>query len=187
MWRSYQPGPKRLETWRDQGVKTIINLRGPTLSGPFLLEDETCAELGLTHIPFRAYSREAPAPTFLRQARALFQSIEYPAMLHCKSGADRAGLMATLYLFFEEGMPLDKAMEQLSFRYGHIRAGKTGVIDYALEKYIHYAKENAIALDDVEAFLNWADSPLYDPVAVKAAFKTTWWGALLTERLLRRE
>ncbi len=41
----------------------------------------------------------------MRDARALFDRIEYPALFHCKSGADRVGLMAALYLFFKEASP----------------------------------------------------------------------------------
>ena len=40
--------------------------------------------------------------------------------------------MSVLYLYFHERRPLAEALEQLTFKYGHVRQGKTGVIDYAL-------------------------------------------------------
>ncbi len=186
MWRTYQPSPKHLARWAERGVKTVINLRGPKPTGQLFLEEEACEQLGLSLINFRVYSREAPSKEILHGARKLFDEIEYPAIMHCKSGADRAGLMATLFLFFHEGVPLDEALDQLSFKYGHVKAGKTGVIDAAFARYIAYAKERGISLSDVDAFFHWVDND-YDPAEVKAAFHSKGWGDLLTEVILRRE
>lgn len=187
VFRSYQPSPRRLKKWAARGIKTVVNLRGPKTSPALLLEEEACASLGLTLVNFRVFSREAPAAETLRAARALFREIEYPALFHCKSGADRVGLFATLYLFFEKGEPLDRALRQLSLRYGHIRQGKTGIIDAAFARYLAHARAQGIALDDVEAFFRWVESPAYDPAAIKRDFMGSWWGNFLTERVLRRE
>ncbi len=186
VYRSAQPGPGRLATWRNRGVKTVLNLRGPRESGILFLEEEACANLGLNHIPFRVYSREAPSPAILHGARRLFAEVEKPFLMHCKSGADRVGLMAALYDFFVARKPLPAALKQLSLRYGHIRFGKTGVIDAAFEEYLRFAGERGIALDDVDAFFDWVDGP-YDHEATKARFRSNWFGDLLTERVLNRE
>ena len=186
MWRTYQPSPAHLERWTAKGVKTVVNLRGDNPNGILFLEEEACERLGLRLINFRAYSREAPSKEILHGARKLFAEIEYPAIMHCKSGADRAGLMATLYLFFHEGVALDQALEQLSFKYGHVKAGKTGVIDAAFEKYLDHAKANQIPLTSVDAFFEWVERD-YDPAAVKAKFRSKGWGDLLTEFILRQE
>lgn len=187
VWRSFQPSPAHLERWARRGVKTVVNLRGPRPSAALFLEEEACNRLGVRLENFRVFSREAPSKETLRGARALFERIEYPALFHCKSGADRVGLMAALYLFFREKRPLDEALKQLSLRYGHVKQGKTGVIDAAFERYLDHARANAISLSDVDAFLTWIDSPDYDPAAIKRDFMGSWWGNLLTERVLRRE
>lgn len=186
LWRTYQPDPAALAEWKKRGIKTVVNLRGPKLSGPLLIEEDACARLGLTLVNLRAYSREAPSLAFLEDIRTLFQTITYPAIIHCKSGADRAGLASVLFLFFEKGMPLDKAMAQLSWKYGHVKSGKTGVIDASLAHYIQYAREREIDLADVEAFFDWARTA-YDPVAIKQHFKPAWWGAIMTDILFNRE
>ena len=67
-----------------------------------------------------------------------------------------------------------------------MRQGKTGVIDHVFETYCAYAKEKGASLSDVSAFFRWVDE-IYDPAAAKAAFMGTWWGNLLTEKILRRE
>lgn len=186
MWRAYQPSPAALKKWKKRGVRTVINLRGNKPSGFLFLEEEACRALGMKLVTFRVFSREAPSLDILRGARNLFEEIEYPAVMHCKSGADRAGVMATLYLFFHEGRPLDEAMGQLSFRYGHVKHGKTGVIDYAFEHYIDYARAKGKSLSSVDDFMEWAERD-YDPVRIKETFLGTWWGNVLTERILRRE
>jgi protein tyrosine/serine phosphatase len=186
VWRTYQPGPAKLRNWKKLGIKTVVNLRGPKPSGPLFLETEACREYGLALVNFRVFSREAPSPEILHGAQKLFRDIEYPAIFHCKSGADRVGLMSALYLFFEAGEPIDKALRHLSLRYGHVRQGKTGVIDHAFDAYLVHAAKNEIALDDVDAFFYWVDTD-YDHIALKRDFKANWWGTLLTEKILRRE
>lgn len=186
MWRTYQPSPKDLERWAARGVRTVINLRGDKPSGQLMLEEEACARLGLTLVHFRAYSREAPSKEILHGARKLFSEISYPAIMHCKSGADRAGLMSTLYLFFQEGVPLDEALDQLTFKYGHVKAGKTGVIDAAFERYLAYAEEKNVSLSSVDDFFRWVDT-VYDAAEIKASFQPKGWGDFLTDVVLRRE
>ena len=186
LWRSYQPSPADLKRWKARGVRTVVNLRGDKPSGFLFLEQEACEKLGLNLVTLRTWSREAPPKAFLHAARDLFTRIEYPALIHCKSGADRAGLMSTLFLFLHEGRPLDDAMGQLSFRYGHVRQGKTGVIDAALETYIDHARKKGAALDDVDAFFAWVDGG-YDPAAIKRNFHGTLWGRIMSDVILRRE
>lgn len=187
VFRSFQPSPAHLARWASRGIRTVVNLRGDKPSAALFLEEEACARLGLALVNFRIFSREAPSAETLAGLRALFERIEYPALLHCKSGADRVGLAAAMYLFMKGGAPLDRALEQLSLRYGHIRAGKTGVIDAAFDRYLAHARASQIPLTDVDAFLRWTSSGAYDPARIKTEHQGKWWGNLLTERLLRRE
>ncbi|WDI30243.1 tyrosine-protein phosphatase [Hyphococcus flavus] len=187
MWRTYQPSPAKLKQWKERGVKTVINLRGEKPSGALLLEEDACEKLGLTLVNFRVFSREAPSVEVLRNARDLFEAVEYPAIMHCKSGADRAGLMSALYLFFHEKKPLDEALDQLTFKYGHVKSAKTGVIDLAFERYIQHARANNIPLNDTDALIGWAASDAYDPAALKREFKPKPLASIWMDVLLRRE
>lgn len=187
VYRSFQPSPSHLARWAERGVRTVVNLRGDKPSAALFIEEDACARLGLALVNFRVFSREAPSAETLRGLHALFDRIEYPALFHCKSGADRVGLASAMYLFMKGGAPLDRALKQLSLRYGHIRAGKTGVIDAAFDLYLAHAREADIPLTDVDAFLRWTASGDYDPARIKAEHQGKWWGNLLTERLLRRE
>ena len=157
--RTNQPSPRQLAYWKKKGVKTVINLRGQRDEGYYWLEKEACE----------------------RRARRLFTTIEYPVLIHCKSGADRAGMMAVFYRHFHLGEPISVAMAELSKKYLHSREGLTGVLDYTLEKYVSEIEPRGIS------FIDWIDSPDYDPKAIRAEFKAGWWGTLLTEKLLKRE
>ena len=114
-------------------------------------------------------------------AKQLFDELEYPAMMHCKSGADLAGVMSVLYMHFRQKKPISEAIRQLDLKFGHMRAGLTGVLDYCFEKYIREVEPLGISFED------WVKSPDYDPAQIKRDFRAQWWGTLLSEKLLRRE
>ena len=80
------------------------------------------------------------------------ETVEYPILIHCKSGADRAGLMSVLYRFLHEGVPLTESKRQLGLRYGHFRHADTGVLDHFFERYM---ADNA---HEPIAFWDWVDT-----------------------------
>ncbi|MDR3512406.1 MAG: protein tyrosine phosphatase [Caulobacteraceae bacterium] len=179
--RTNQPWPFQLERWKRAGIKTIINLRGGFDASFYALERHACEQIGLKLVNFTVTSRDVPSKDQVLAARELFDTVEYPAVMHCKSGADRAGIMSVLYAHFRLGQPIRKAVEQLSARYMHVRQGKTGVLDYIFELYLAEGEAKGLS------FVDWVQSPAYDPVKIKADFRANWWGTLLNERLLRRE
>ena len=181
LYRANQPWPFQLEEWKARGIRTVVNLRGGFDASFYALEKDACARLGLNLVNFTITSREVPSRARVHGAKALFESLEYPALMHCKSGADRAGIMSVLYLHFRKGVPIREALAQLSLKYLHVKAGKTGVLDYTFERYLTEGEPAG------QTFLEWVDSPAYDPDAIKADFRSNMWGRALTETLLRRE
>lgn len=180
MYRSAQLTPYQLRRAAKRGVKTILNLRGQRDCGSYLLQKEICARHGIAMIDFPISSRDAPRKTDPRKLKEIFDAIEYPALLHCKSGADRAGLGAALFLLLAENRPLAEAAGQLHWKYGHLRQAKTGILDHFFETY---RKRNAQQPID---FLLWAESE-YDPEALKEDFHANRWANVLIDRILRRE
>lgn len=180
MARANQPSPQAIARYAEAGFKTILNLRGPSDTGYYALEREACARHGLTMIDARMHSREPPSVEQIRQAKRLFETIEYPALMHCKSGADRAGVMAVLYKHFKMGLPIAEAVEQLSLKYLHVRQGKTGMIDFFFAAYLKETAESG------KSFIDWVEQD-YDKPAVKSAFMGEWWANILVDRILRRE
>lgn len=179
--RTNQPWPFQLRAWRDRGIKTVINLRGGFDASFRALEVEACKRLGLELVDFVIASRDVPTADKVLGARDLFETVRYPVLMHCKSGADRAGIMAVFYKHFRQGLSIRDALGQLSPRYLHVKAGLTGVLDYIFERYLTDGEPAGMS------FVDWVRSPAYDPVALKAQFKASWWGTALNDKLLRRE
>ncbi len=179
-WRSNQPTPKQLSAWKEYGIKTILNLRGKNGYGSYVLEKEACKKLNLTLIDFRVKSRDMPEKKVIYDAQYLFESIEYPFLMHCKSGADRTGIIGTLFKILKENQTVENAIEQLSFKYLHVKQGKTGMIDFFFETALK-AKANT-----AKEFLNWVKND-YDPKQLKSQFMSQWWANILVDKILNRE
>jgi protein tyrosine/serine phosphatase len=182
LYRSNGPWPFQVAMAARRGIKTIVNLRGRNLnSGWYLLEREACRRHGIELVDFTAKSRDAPPKEMLFGARDLFDRIAYPALIHCKSGADRAGLMAVLHVAMKGGGDIEAALRRhLSLRYLHIRQAKVGILDYFFRRYLAANRARPIG------FMEWVERD-YDPVATKAEFMSQWWANLLVDRVLRRE
>ena len=181
MWRSNQPNPRQIGAHRaERGIRTIINLRGPSTRGYYLLEKEACQANGIKLVDFQVYSRDTPTVETVLAARDMFDSIAYPALMHCKSGADRAGLMSALYMMFRQGQPVKAAKTQLSKRYLHLREGKTGLLDAFFEAYLDADAKTGLGFED------WLVNS-YDPIGLKQAFLAGRASKLNLDTLLRRE
>ncbi len=182
MVRTNQLWPHQLRRWRDRvGIRTVVNLRGGFDASFYALEKDACARLGLNLVDFTVRSRAVPTAEQILAAKRLFETLEYPALMHCKSGADRVSLMSALYAHFQLGQPIEQAMEQLSFRYLHMKSSKTGVLDRLFETYLAEGEPAGLS------FLQWVEGPTYDPDAIAGGFKPSWWGHAVTDWVLKRE
>lgn len=179
-WRAAQPLPHQIRDLPRRGIKTIVNLRGPTSSSTYTNEVAACAAAGLKLVDFRIRSRAAPTRAELLAARDLFATLEYPILMHCKSGADRVGLMSALYLHTRRDVPIEKARRQLSLRYGHIRQADTGILDQVLDSYLDYARHTPIA------FYRWVET-VYDPDEVASHLHSERWANRIVDKIFRRE
>lgn len=180
LWRGPQPNPFHLRRLVAQGLKTIINLRGPTEYGSYALAKQAAQRYGLTFIDLPLSSGAAPRKEQIHRLHELFQTVEKPALLHCKSGADRSGLAAVLYLILIERRPVEQALAHLSRRYGHIKVSRTGVLDAFFDRYIQDTKERPMD------FLAWVDD-VYDPEALNAAFERPTLTRTIVDFFIRRE
>ena len=181
MWRSAQPGPDAIRRLGERGIRTILNLRGARDCGSYILERRACEAAGITLIDLPVNSRSAPEPARVLRLKEAFETAAYPALMHCKSGADRAGLAATLFLHLAEGVPLAEARAQLSWRYGHVKQARTGVIDYFFDEVERdHAKSG-------RALLEFVASPDYDSGALTTHFHSNVLANALVDFVLRRE
>ena len=162
VWRCNQPSPKRIKKAAAMGIRTIINLRGMRDDGVGKLERQACDEYGLTLIDLKFFSRNVPDKQTIHAAKAVFETAQYPILMHCKSGADRAGIASAVYLLLMENVRADEAAKQLSFKYFHIRHTRTGLLDAFIESFAEAEKNG-------QTFLDWVDNTL-DAESVRKKF-----------------
>ena len=179
-WRSAQPTPQHIASAANAGIKTIVNLRGERDCGSYWLERAACARYGLNLVNFQVRSRAAPSKEELWGAKFMLDRVEYPILLHCKSGSDRAGLMSVLYKHLKLGVPMSDAKHELSLRYGHIRQSDTGILDAFFERYLADTRNRPME------FYDWVDQ-VYDPKELKSSYVAKGWANRIINGFLRRE
>ncbi len=146
--RANQPSPKRLRHYAAQGIRTLINLRGPSDLPQYRFEKSAAAELGLTLIDLPGLSaRQAPARDALLNLIETLATTPKPFLIHCKSGADRTSLAAAIYLLTQTKADLATARRQFSLRYIHLRWTKAGVLDHILDTYADAHAETGLSFE----------------------------------------
>jgi hypothetical protein len=178
LYRSNHPLPWQLrQAARRLGVKTVINLRGERAGcGSDRLGRVAARDAGLVQLDAPFESRGAPHKDRILRLVSLLEKAEEPILIHCKSGADRTGLVAGIWLLLQ-GRPVEEARAQLSLRHGHIRQSKTGILDAFFAAYAQAAPK---------PFLDWLRED-YDEAALRAGFASRAWADGLVDKILRRE
>ena len=182
LYRSNHPLPWQIRlAARHHGIRTVINLRGNRADcGADALSRAEAARLGLAHIDAPFESRGAPHKDRILRLAAIFQDMQEPALIHCKSGADRTGLAAGLWLMLQ-GRPVAEAPAQLSLRHGHVAASRTGILDAFFKSFAVFRQANPEI-----PFLEWVQGT-YDEAALRESFSSNPWADRLVDQVLRRE
>jgi predicted protein tyrosine phosphatase len=179
LYRANHPTPGRLARYaRTLHLRTIINLRGPKPNGSLTLSRDMARRLGIVHVDMAFESRGAPHRDRILRFAEIYRSMAAPALIHCKSGADRAGLAAGLAILFEGGSAA-QAQRQLSLRFGHFSRSSTGILDAFFRLY-------ADTGDGRLPFLDWVARE-YDEDALRRSFQPRRLSRWITDRALARE
>ena len=179
LYRCNHPTPQRLAALtRRYGLKTLINLRGQTRNGTDALSRAAATHLGLDFVDMPLESRGAPQRDRILRLHDIFRDMRVPALTHCKSGADRAGLAAGLFVLFQGGTARE-ALQQLSLRFGHIRQARTGILDAFFH---HYARE----AEGRKPFLDWVRED-YDEAALRRDFHANGLASFINDWVLVHE
>ena len=179
LYRSNHPTPRQLAAAKRRlGLRTLINLRGRRFCGSDALSREAAGRVGLRHVDMAFESRGAPHRERILRFHGIVTSLDGPALMHCKSGADRAGLASGLAVMFAGGRT-EEALKQLSWRFGHWSTARTGILDAFFQLY---AREGEGRLP----FLDWVRDE-YDEVGLRGSFKARGIASFITDRVLRRE
>ncbi|MGI3170665.1 tyrosine-protein phosphatase [Pseudooceanicola sp. C21-150M6] len=163
VYRSNHPTRARFEKMKRMGIRSVLNLRGSGPNAHYFAEKETCEALGLTLVSRNLHARKTASRDEILGVIDAFRTIEKPFVLHCKSGADRAGFASAIYLMVIEGRPVAEARKMLGLKYIHLKHTKTGVLDFVLAQYAARQSETGIGFED------WIRQE-YDHVALQQAF-----------------
>lgn len=180
IWRGGQPDPGMIRRLGERGFRTILNLRGETQWGSYLLEREACAAAGIELVNLKLNSRVLPPVETIRALDAIFARAATPLLIHCKSGSDRAGFVSALYLLLRAGATPEVARAQLSWRYLYLNRGGAGVLGFAIDAYAADRARSGIG------FRDWL-ATRYDPEALMAGYKRGAVATLVSDHVLGRE
>lgn len=109
--RGGAPSAEALGELRQQGVKTVIDLRMNHVKARH--ERKRAEKLGLKyfHIPLGFFS---PARKKIYKALSIILDPKYqPVFIHCRQGADRTGTVVAIYQVLEQGKSVDEAYSQM--------------------------------------------------------------------------
>jgi protein tyrosine phosphatase (PTP) superfamily phosphohydrolase (DUF442 family) len=139
VYRTNQPSPAGLrDLIADTGIRTVINLRGYSPAAPddwYRNEARVTCAAGISQEDVTLSAMRLPPPAELRRLIDVLDHTEYPVLFHCKAGADRTGLVATVVLLLYTDATPDRARRQLWPRYGHFRFGRAAAMDDFFDRY----------------------------------------------------
>jgi protein tyrosine/serine phosphatase len=179
LYRSNHPTPSRLAAQvRRHGIRTLVNLRGRCGNGSDALSRAQAARLGICFIDAPFSGGRAPSREQMLALAEAYRHAPEPILIHCKSGADRAGFAAALFLVLE-GASVAQALRQLTLRHGHLRRSRAGVLDAVLLRFAREAEGR-------RGFIDWLRAD-YDPDALARDFVPGRLADFVTSRLLARQ
>ena len=165
VYRANQPSPSHLKSYKRLGVRSVLSLRGRANQSYALFEEDYCKKLDLNLVYTPISSSSAPSAEDLINIIDVMRDLPKPFVLHCKSGADRAGLVSALYLLVEKKQAVDDAKKQLSFKYLHLDFTKTGILDYIFDVFSARLK-----IEEID-FIDWLKKE-YNSDILNSSFKT---------------
>lgn len=124
VYRSRQlSGTELTEVLTRYGIKSIVNLRGRNFGESWYLDEVAVAERLQVQLHTLSLSTHRElGPADLDALITILREAPKPLLIHCKSGADRTGMAAAVYLYAIKQRPMEDAHEQLSLYYGHFPA-----------------------------------------------------------------
>lgn len=134
--RSSQPSFRTLEKAKRLGVKRLISFRHPGKISYQLLEEKWANYLGLEFTSYALSSTKISKPEVYLKIISEIERSKGKTLMHCKSGADRTGLVSALYVLKKDKTDFARARSMLNPVYGHFGWGKKRCIRVYLEAVI---------------------------------------------------
>ncbi len=137
LYRGAQPTAEGLQELRKLGIKTVVNLREAND------EQARLTELGLAyhHIPMTAFSLDDD--DVARFLRIIGQPGNAPVFVHCQRGADRTGLMCTVYRIALQGWTKDEALAEMTQGGFCFNRGYQNIVNYIQDLDVSRIRQRA--------------------------------------------
>ena len=134
-YRSAQLDKDELESYiNNYHLKSILNLRGKNPDSDWYNEEvKVSSEHGIVHYDMALSASSELTPKEVQVLLEIFNSAPLPILIHCKSGADRSGLVSAMWKVNVDKISKAEAKKQLSIVYGHIPIGPTSAMDQFFE------------------------------------------------------
>jgi uncharacterized protein (TIGR01244 family) len=129
-----QPSAEELQTLRDSGYRTVVNLRTPDEAGIVPDEERLVEAAGLTYAEIPVSPQTLDDMAVQRFTNTIASEGRMPVLVHCKS-AGRAGIMALLHLAIQHSWTLEQALEE-GRKMGDIAPGPNSPYRSFFESYI---------------------------------------------------
>lgn len=124
VYRCAQPTGNLEEVLKTYRPASILNLRGGSDDDDwYVAEVRATRELGIDFYDLPLSPVRRPTRKELMLLLDVLKRCRYPLLIHCKSGSDRTGLAAGLYLMSQRGLPPAQALGAFSLEYGHLPMG----------------------------------------------------------------
>jgi protein tyrosine/serine phosphatase len=109
-----------LSAIRKHKIRSVLNLRGAHPGQAWYDQEVAVSQaLGVAHYDYGLSAHRFVTREQIGEVLGIVRDAPKPLLVHCKSGADRAGLVSALYRFAGEGASADQADRELSLVYGH--------------------------------------------------------------------
>ena len=162
LYRANQPSPGRVRWYKNNlNIKTIVNLR---LSEPAHVslqkEQVACQRQSIRLVSLNPWpgSTSLPQVEELQKLKDLIDSLECPAVVHCKWGSEGTGVFAVLWRHWRLGEPMAQAMRELHWKNGHFKFSSAGIVNQFFQSYIDQAKPG-------QSLMHWVQNNS-DPKAI---------------------
>ena len=109
-----------LSAIREHKIRSVLNLRGAH-PGQAWYDGELAVSqaFGVAHYDYALSAHRFVTKGQIVEVLGIIRDAPKPLLVHCKSGADRTGLVSALYRLAEEGENANQADRELSLYYGH--------------------------------------------------------------------
>jgi protein tyrosine phosphatase (PTP) superfamily phosphohydrolase (DUF442 family) len=139
IYRSGQmPASALSRTIRDQGIKTVLNLRGSNKDDWYSAERRATLDAGATQVDIAMSSCIWMSRAQLRTVVQTLDTAQYPMLIHCQWGAERTGLVSAFAELLRPGSTLDAARAQFSVGYLFLRINDGKIMAEHLDQYEHW-------------------------------------------------